>query len=447
MANIKMNNPELETKNSKLRTDNSFHESRDSAMDKRLPKRSFFQKYKYHLLAGAAFVAFLVFVIVSVSGGRKLRVDNEKIAIADVAEAPFLDYVDAEGIVQPIQTIKLNALESGMVQEVIAEEGAMLKKGDVILVLQNPELERIIEEQQAEWEKQRILYEEKKLEMEQKTILLKQQTLQARYELSRLQKDFALGEEEFKMGVKSKAQLNVQREEFTYKTQSTALQLDGLRQDSAATHLRRTLMDNDLERVRKTTSHARGRMDNLIVRAPMDGQLSFLNVTLGLRVGQSESIGEIKVMDNFKIHTRLSEYYIDRVQVGLPASVTYQGKKYPLRVSKVVPEVKDRQFDVDLVFTETMPDNVRIGKSFRVQVELGQPETAIVIPRGDFFQTTGGQWIYKLNKSGDRAVKTPISVGRQNPVQYEIVSGLQAGDRVVVSGYANFGDVEELVIK
>ena len=152
-------------------------------------------------------------------------------------------------------------------------------------------------------------------------------------------------------------------------------------------------------------------------------------------------------MDNFKIHTRLSEYYIDRVQVGLPASVTYQGKKYPLRVSKVVPEVKDRQFDVDLVFTETMPDNVRIGKSFRVQVELGQPETAIVIPRGDFFQTTGGQWIYKLNKSGDRAVKTPISVGRQNPVQYEIVSGLQAGDRVVVSGYANFGDVEELVIK
>ncbi len=426
---------------------NQFHESRDSAMDKRLPRKSFVQKYKFYLLAGAAFLAFMVYVLVSVSGGRKLRIDNEKIIVADVEEAPFLDYVDAEGIVQPIQTIKLNVLESGTVQEVVAEEGAMLRKGDVILILQNPELERIIEEQQAEWEKQRILYEEKKLEMEQKTILLKQQALQARYELNRLQKDFALGEEEFRMGVKSKAQLDVQREEFNYKTNSTALQLEGLRQDSAATRLRRTLMDNDLERVRKTTSHARGRMDNLVVRAPMDGQLSFLNVTLGQRVGQSESIGEIKVMDNFKIHTRLSEYYIDRVQVGLPASVTYQGRKYPLRVSKVVPEVKDRQFDVDFVFTGTMPDNVRIGRSFRVQVELGQPETAIVIPRGDFFQTTGGQWIYKLNKSGDRAVKTPISVGRQNPVQYEIVSGLQAGDRVVVNGYANFGDVEELVIK
>ena len=439
--------PRPERRNPHPATGNTFHESTDSTMDKRLPKRSFLQKYKFHLLGAASFLAFLVYVLVSVSGGRKLRVDTEKIVIAEVAEAPFLDYVDAEGIVQPILTIKLNALESGMVKDVVAEEGAMMRKGDTILVLQNPDLERVIEEQQDEWEKQRILYEEKKLEMEQKTILLKQQTLQARYELNRLQKDFALGEEEFNMGVKSKAQLDVQREEYAYKTKNTALQLEGLRQDSAAARLRRELMNTDLERARKSARHARSRTDNLVVRAPMDGQLSYLNVTLGQRVGQSENIGEIKVMDNFKIHARLSEYYIDRVHVGLPASVTYQGAKFPLRVSKVVPEVKDRQFDVDFVFTGEMPDNVRIGKSFRVQVELGQPETALVIPRGDFFQTTGGQWIYKLTKSGNKAVKTSISVGRQNPVQYEIMSGLQTGDRVVVNGYANFGEAEELVIK
>lgn len=424
-----------------------FHESRDSTMDKRLPKKSFLQKYKFHLLGGTAFLVFLIYVLVSVSGTRKLRVDGERIVVADVTEAPFLDYVDAEGIVQPFLTIKLNSLESGIVKEIIAEEGAMLNKGDIILELQNPELERVIEEQQDEWEKQRILYEEKKVEMEQKSILLRQQSLQARYELSRLEKDFELGQEEFNMGVKSKAQLDLQREEYDYKTKSTALQLEGLRHDSSATYLRRELMDNDLERARRNTAHARGRMDNLTVRAPLDGQLSYLNATLGQRIGQAESIGEIKVMDNFKIHTRLSEYYIDRVQVGLPASVTYQGKKYPLRVSKVVPEVKERQFEVDFVFTGELPESVRIGRSFRVQVELGQPETGIVIPRGDFFQTTGGQWIYKLNRQGDRAVKTPISVGRQNPVQYEIMSGLEPGDRVVVSGYANFGDAEELVIR
>ena len=426
---------------------NSFHESSDSTMDKKLPKKTFFQKYKFHLLGATIFLAFLVYVLFSVSGGRKLRVDNEKISIADVTEDKFLDYVDAEGIVHPILTIKLNAMESGMVQQIVAEEGAMLNKGDTVLVLQNPELERVIEEQQDEWEKQRILYEEKKVEMEQKSILLRQQTLQARYELNRLEKDFELGQEEFAMGVKSKAQLDVQKEEYNYKTKSTALQLEGLRHDSAATRLRRELMDNDLERARKNTAHVRGRMDNLVVRAPISGQLSFLNVTLGQRVGQTENIGEIKVMDNFKLNTRLSEYYIDRVMVGLPASVTYQGKKYPLKVSKVIPEVKDRQFEVDLVFVGEQPDNVRIGKSFRVQVELGQPETAVVIPRGDFFQTTGGQWIYKLNNSGDRAIRTPITIGRQNPTQYEILSGLTPGDKVVVNGYANFGDVEELVIK
>ncbi len=434
-------------RNSNQGTYNSFHESRDSTMDKKLPKKSFLQKYKFHLLAGVLFLVFLIYVLFSVSGGRKLRVDNEKISIADVAEEKFLDYVDTEGIVQPIMTIKLNAMEAGMVRQIVAEEGAMLNKGDTVLVLQNPDLERVIEEQQDEWEKQRSLYEEKKVEMEQKSILLRQQTLQARYELSRLEKDFELGREEFAMGVKSKAQLDVQQEEYNYKTQNTTLQLEGLRHDSAATLLRRELMDRDLERARKNTAHARGRMDNLVVRAPISGQLSFLNATLGQRVGQAENIGEIKVMDNFKLNTRISEYYIDRITVGLPASVTYQGKKYPLRVSKVVPEVKERQFEVNLVFAGEQPDNVHIGKSYRVQVELGQPETAIVIPRGDFFQTTGGQWIYKLNRSGDRAVRVPITIGRQNPTRYEVLSGLAPGNKVVVSGYANFGDVEELIIK
>ena len=428
-------------------TNNSFHESRDSSMDKALPKRSVWQKYKYYILGGTAFIAFLVYVLLTVSGGRKLRVNSERIVIADVTEAPFLDYVDAEGIIQPILTIKLNALESGIVQQIVAEEGTMLHQGDTIMILQNPELERTIEEQQAEWESQRILYQEKRLEMEQKSLLLKQQTLQAEYELSRLEKDYALGMEEFNMGVKSKAQLDVQHEEYIYKTKNTALQLEGLRHDSAATILRRELMNNDLERARKNTTHAGKRMDNLVVRAPISGQLSFLNVTLGQQVRQSENIGEIKVMDNFKIRTQLSEYYIDRVMVGLPASVTYQGEKYPLKVSKVVPEVRDRQFQVELIFTDDKPDNVRIGKSYRLQVELDQPDSAIVIPRGDFFQVTGGQWIYKVNSSGDKAIRTPITVGRQNPVQYEIIGGLEPGEKVITTGYANFGEADELIIK
>ena len=425
----------------------SFHESRDSSMDKTLPKRSVWQKYKYYIISGVAFAILLVYVLIAVSGGSKLRVNSERIVVADVTEASFLDYVDAEGVIQPILTIKLNAMESGMVMQIVAEEGTMLNQGDTIMILQNPELERTIEEQHAEWETQRILYQEKKLEMEQKSLLLKQQTLQAEYELSRLERDYELGVEEFNMGVKSKAQLDVQHEEYIYKTKNRVLQLESLRHDSVATILRGELMNNDLDRARNNNIHVGRRMDNLVVKAPISGQLSFLNATLGQQIRQSESIGEIKVMDNFKISTQLSEYYIDRVMTGLPASVTYQGNKYPLKISKVVPEVRDRQFRVELIFTDDKPDNVRIGKSYRVQIELDQPDNAIVIPRGDFFQFTGGQWIYKLNSSGDKAIRTPVTVGRQNPVQYEIIGGLAPGDKVITTGYANFGEAEELIIK
>lgn len=390
---------------------------------------------------------FFIYVIVASSGGRKLRIDQERIGIEDVVLGKFLEYVDVEGIVQPILTLKVNTREGGSVERIIGEEGMMLEKGDTILLLTNPELKRSIEDQKDDLDKQLMGFREKKIEMEQKSLNLKQQMLQAAYELKRLEKSYRLDEEEFRMGVKSKAQLEVSRDEYEYKKANTALQLEGLRHDSTVTIIRQELMNNDLEREKKKFSRACERLDKLVVKAPVSGQLSFIKVTPGQQVGTGESIAEIKVLDQFKIHAALNEYYIDRVTTGLPAMVNYQNQKFPLRITKVIPEVKDRNFDVDLVFTEDKPDNVRIGKSYRIQIELGQPEDAVTIPKGDFFQYTGGQWIYKLNASGDRAVKVPISVGRQNPRQYEILEGLKQGDRVIVSGYERFGDVEELIIK
>jgi RND family efflux transporter MFP subunit len=200
-----------------------------------------------------------------------------------------------------------------------------------------------------------------------------------------------------------------------------------------------------MERGQKKYLRSMERMDGLVVRAPIDGQLSYVNATPGQQVASNQNIAEIKVLDQFKIHTQLSEYYIDRISTGLPATINYQGKRYPLKITKVVPEVKDRMFDVDLVFTGEMPDNVRVGKSFRVQIELGQPEEAIVMPRGNFYQATGGQWIFKVN--GDKAVKVPLSIGRQNPQQYEVTSGLKPGDLVIINGYDTFGEAEELLLK
>ena len=410
-------------------------------------QKPWYIRHRYYLLGGTAFVIFLIYVISLSFGPRKLRIETDNIQIAEVKNDKFMEYVDVEGLVQPILTIKINTREAGSVERIIGEEGTMMEKGDSILVLSNPDLLRSIEDQRDEWEKQRITYKEKEIEMEQKSLTLKQQTLQTQYEMNRLTKSFALDKEEYKMGIKSKAQLEVSEDEYNYKLQNSALQMESLRHDSAVTLIRKDLLKNDLEREQKKFTRSLERMNNLVVTAPIAGQLSFVKVTPGQQVASGESIAEIKVLDQYKIHTSLSEYYIDRITTGLPATINYQGKRYPLKITKVVPEVKDRMFDVDLIFTGEMPENVRIGKSFRVQIELGQPEQAIVIPRGNFYQATGGQWIYKVNASKTKAVKVPLTIGRQNPQQYEITEGLQPGELVVVTGYDTFGDAEELILK
>ena len=416
-------------------------------MDIKIEKKPWYIRHRYYLLGGTAFVIFLIYVISLSFGPRKLRIETDNIQIAEVKNDKFMEYVDVEGLVQPILTIKINTREAGSVERIIGEEGTMMEKGDSILVLSNPDLLRSIEDQRDEWEKQRITYKEKEIEMEQKSLTLKQQTLQTQYEMNRLTKSFALDKEEYKMGIKSKAQLEVSEDEYNYKLQNSALQMESLRHDSAVTLIRKDLLKNDLEREQKKFTRSLERMNNLVVTAPIAGQLSFVKVTPGQQVSSNQGIAEIKVLDQYKIHTSLSEYYIDRITTGLPATINYQGRKYPLRITKVVPEVKDRTFDVDLVFTGEMPDNVRVGKSFRVQIELGQPEQAIVIPRGNFYQATGGQWIYKLNASKTKAIRVPLSIGRQNPQQYEITDGLQPGDWVITTGYDNFGEAEELILK
>ena len=414
-------------------------------MDIKIEKKPWYIRYRYYLLAGGAFVIFLIYVISLSLGPRKLRIETDNIQIAEVKNGKFMEYVDVEGLVQPILTIQVNTREAGSVDRIVAEEGMLMKKGDTILVLNNPDLMREIDDQRDEWENQRYTYKEREIEMEQKSLALKQQALQAQYEMNRLQKSFGLEQEEFKMGIKSKAQLEVSEAEYNYNLKKTALQMESLSHDSAMTIIRKDLLRNEMERGQKKFQRSMERLEGLVVRAPIDGQLSYVKATPGQQVASNSNIAEIKVLDQYKIHTQLSEYYIDRITTGLPATVNYQGKKYPLKITKVVPEVKDRMFDVDLVFTGEMPENVRVGKSFRVQIELGQPEDALVMPRGNFYQATGGQWIYKVN--GDKAVRVPLVIGRQNPQQYEVSEGLQAGDQVIVTGYDTFGEAEELILK
>jgi multidrug efflux pump subunit AcrA (membrane-fusion protein) len=415
-------------------------------MDIPIKKKPPLVKYRYHILGGVLFLAFVVYVIIAGTGPRRVRYSADKVEIAEVRQSKFLEYVDVEGIVQPLMTIKLSSLETGTVERIVAEEGTMLNQGDNILILTNPELIRTIEDEMDELERQRITYEEKKLEMERKSSQLRRQAMETTYRLERLSKQYVLDQEEFQIGIKSKAQLEVATDEYNFNQKNTEMLLQELQHDSLQNILQTQLMVNDFQNKEKRFVRSQERLDNLIVKAPISAQLSYLNVIWGERVTAGNSIGEIKKIDQFKVNTRISEFYIDRITIGLPATVIYQNKKYPLRITKVNPEVKDRQFEVDLVFIEEQPDNILIGKNYRIQIELEQPEDALVIPKGNFFQSTGGQWIFRLTGSGNKAVRTPLSIGRQNPQQYEILDGLQPGDRVIITGYDNFGEAAEVVL-
>lgn len=416
-------------------------------MDKLLAPRPWYLRHKYYIISGGILLGLIVYALTLSIGPSRMRVDKDDVKIGDAKTAPFLEYVDVEGLVQPIRTLRVNTRESGSVLRILAEDGQTIHQGDTILILSNQELERSIEDQRDDLARQHTAYEEQKIEQEKLRLQLQKQALQARYEKRRLDKSIILDREEHSMGIKSKAQLEVAEDEYRYQQQRTELDMLSLRNDSASSVLRSQIMARDMEREQKKYKRSCERLDDLVVLAPCDGQLSYISASLGQRVGAGEQIAEIKVLSDYKVHASLNEYYIDRIISGLPANIKYQNEQFPLHITKVVPEVRNRMFDIDLVFEQERPSNIRIGKSYRVQIELGKAEEALIIPRGDFYQSTGGQWIYKLDASGTKGIKTPISIGRQNPTQYEIIEGLEAGDRVITTGYDRLGDTEVVILK
>jgi RND family efflux transporter MFP subunit len=416
-------------------------------MDIKLEKKHPLLRYKYLIAGAAAVTGLVVYLLFSAAGPPKLRYDRENARIATVASDRFIEYLDVESVAKPKLTIKLNSLEDGTVKHIVAEDGSMLNEGDVILTLENSGLLRTIEDEKDELDKQRINYEREMLQMQSRSSELKRNVLKTAYDLERQNKQYNLNKEEYAIGIKSKAQLEVASDEYVFNAENTRLQLEELRRDSLMAIIQMDLMKSDLEREEKRYVRNGLRIDNLIVRAPISGQLSYVSVIPGDRVGAGSSLGEIKGVDDLKLTTLISEYYIERISTGLPASVTYQDRKYDLRVTKINPEIKERNFEIDLVFAGEIPDNIRIGKTYRVQIELGQPEDALVVEKGNFFVSTGGQWVFKLNEAGNRATRQPVVIGRQNPRQYEILDGLKAGDQIIISGYDYFGDAQELILK
>ena len=400
-----------------------------------------------HIVSGTALVALLVYTIVLALSPLRRSISKERVRIAEVVEVPFLEFVEVEGLVHPVMTIQLNALENGYVERIVCDEGAMLKQGDTIIVLSNPDLLRTIDEEREQWEKNNRNLHEQEIQMEQKSIDLRLQTLELKYQITALERKLTQSREEFAMGIKSRAELDIVEAENEHLHNKLMLQMQSLGHDSATTVLRRQMIVADREAAQRRLQNAQRRTEGLVVRAPCDGLLGHISLIIGQQVSAGSKIGELKIMDQYKVSTQLSEYYVERIHAGLPATIVQKQDTFPLRISRVVPEVKERKFAVDLLFNGATPDNIRLGKSYRVKVELGQPEPAVVIPRGDFYQKSSGEWIFLLDGETGIARRVPIEVGRQNPEQFEVLKGLKPGDRVITSGYDRIGDAEEVIIE
>jgi len=413
-------------------------------MDIKIPKRPWYVRYRKYLLGGAVLVALMAYAVVLQMGPRTLKVEIDESQVATVAEGDFLEYIDVNGVVSPATSMRVNACECGTVERICCQNGDMLHRGDTILVLSNP---KVLEEMAAErqnYELQQMQHRQQLIEMRQKSITLRSQALQANFELKKMAQDYELAQEEARMGVRSKAQLQVARDEYDYNRQRTLLGIESLREDSVLNVIGRQLIEQQMAMEARKLESSNQRLGALTILAPCDGQIGNLNATIGAQVATGEQVGEIGVLSDFKVSARLNEYYIDRVQTGLPATATLKGHRMTFEVSRTTPQVQDHSFAVELKPLKVDKASLRLGQTLRLQIELGKPERRLIIPRGNFYAQTSGQWIMKVDGTGHSAHRVPIRLGRQNTEHYEVLSGLNTGDRVLISGYDSFGESEVL---
>ena len=416
-------------------------------MDRIIEKKRGLQKKHIPYIAGGVFVLIVLLWILFGNHQSTLQVDEEDITISNVTRGEFKDYVRLNGTVIPIQVVRISPEEGGIVMEKVAEEGQKVKKGDVIIRLSNSNLDLQILNAEAELAEKQNLLRNTQVAMQQDK--LNNETEQATLEMDvvRKRRAFEQNERLYKEKLISKETYLQAKEDYDLAKKKQTLIGERLKKDAQYRNIQMDQMEDNLQNMRKNVVLVRQRKDKLEVRSSIDGELGLLDVELGQSISPGEKIGQLNDLSDYKVQAQIDEHYIDRVRQGLMATFTRGDKQYQLQVRKVYPEVREGKFRCDFIFKGDRPENIRTGQTYYIELELGQPEQAIIIPRGTFFQTTGGQWIFVLSSDGSKAHRRPIRVGRQNPQHYEILEGLESGERVVTSGYEAFKDTEVLVIK
>ncbi len=416
-------------------------------MDKIIEKKKGIQKKHIPYIIGGGVILIGILWLVFGNHASKMNVESKKISIQEVIKGEFNDYVRVNGQVLPINTIQLSAIEGGMVSEKIVEEGSNVHKGEIILKLTNPMLNLNILDSEAQLAEKQNFLRNTQVSMEQERLSLKKEKLQLDLDVERKKRKYLQYKQLYAEKLTSKEEFLQSKEDYEYAVDGLKLVVERQKQDSIYRGIQVTQMEESLHNMRQNLILVRQRVENLNIKAPVDGQLGLLDVEIGQSVASGGRVGQISVLSDYKIEASIDEHYIDRVKAGLDASFERQDKNFALRVRKVYPEVRDKQFKTDFVFVGERPDNIRAGQTYYINLQLGQPVEAIMIPRGAFYQTTGGQWIFVVTPDGKKAVKRKVSIGRQNPTYYEVISGLDKGEKVITSSYDTYADVEELILE
>lgn len=415
-------------------------------MDTRIERKSRFKKKHIYTLGGGIFVILCLLWFIFRDTSSSMKVEKERITIATVQKGEFNDYIRVIGQVLPDRIIYLDAVEGGRVEERLIEEGTQVKAGDVILRLSNPLLNIGILQSEADLAYQENELRNTRISMEQEHLRLKQDRIALSKELIQKERRFRQYERLYKKNLLAREDYLQAREDYEAAHGQLAVVDERIKQDDLFRTSQLQSLDENIRNMKKSLILVRERLENLKVKAPVDGQLGNLEAQIGQSIAQGERIGQV-ITPELKVEAKIDEHYVERVMPGLPASFEREGKSYDMEVTKVYPEVREGQFRTDLHFVSGRPENIRAGQTYHLNLQLGVPVQAVIIPRGSFYQASGGEYVYVVDEEEKTARRRPVRLGRQNPQYYEVVEGVQPGEKVIISGYDLFGENERLILR
>lgn len=416
-------------------------------MDIQLEKKKGLRKKHIPYVIGGALFVFLLGWIIFGDHAATLRVDARSLTVGEARRDQFNDFFRVDGQVQPITVVQLSPEEGGIVQEKVVEEGAKVKRGDVIVRLSNSNLDLEILNAEAELAEKQNLLRNTQVTMEQDKLTNETERAQYEIDMRRARRAYEQQKRLYEEELVAREDYLKAQEDYDLAARKYDLVVKRLYQDSISRGIQMEEMEFSLANMRRNIQLIHQRKENLNVRSQIDGELGLLDVVLGQNITPGQMIGQINDLSDYKIEAMIDEHYIDRVRPGLSATFERQGATFALTVRKVYPEVREGKFRTDFVFTGERPDNIRSGQTYYINLELGQPTESVIIPKGTFFQSTGGSWIFVLDADGKRAYRRQIKIGRQNPQYYEVLEGLEPGERVIVSNYESYKDNEVLVLE